>query len=198
MTLDHFISNYDMPGSVVLLLGKRDVLPEDKNLIEEIAALLTRSSKHLLFRSGNAGGADELFANGVASIDPERMEVITPYIGHRKKYADQYRNFSLDQIDLLTEPEILSYAKKNKTNQGLIERYEKGHRDKHGIKGAYLLRDTLMVVGAKSLCVPRASFGVFYDDLSNPKNGGTGHTMKICDAIGIPYLDQRIWKEWIK
>jgi hypothetical protein len=39
------------------------------------------------------------------------------------------------------------------------------------MKGAYLLRDTLMVVGAKSLNLKRVDFAIFYDDLIKPEMG---------------------------
>lgn len=87
--------------------------------------------------------------------------------------------------------------KNNKDNFNLIDRYEKGYRDRLAIKGAYLLRDTLMVVGTKDLDVPKATFAIFYDDFKKPKTGGTGHTMKMCNTLGIPLIDQSIWFDWL-
>lgn len=152
----------------------------------------------MMFRSGNSAGADELFAKGVAAVDPGRIEIVTPYKGHRKKYSQQFRNYSLDEIELAAEQDLLKYSKKIPANVNLIERYSHGYRDNVGIKGAYLLRDTLMVLGAKSLPLARASFALFYDDLIHPRTGGTGYTMKVCDSLEIPYVDQRIWRKWIK
>ena len=39
----------------------------------------------LSFRSGNASGADEAFTAGVIKVAPERIQIIAPYAGHRKK-----------------------------------------------------------------------------------------------------------------
>jgi len=197
MTLADFIAQYDHPGTVVLLLGKRKVIPAELHLLEELGAQLTSTTKHLLFRSGNAGGADSLFATGVASIDPGRMEVITPYEGHRKANATLFKSTSLDHVDLASEPDITYYARLNNPSVNLVDRYRDGFRDKSAMKGAYLLRDTLMVIGAQGLYIPKASFAIFYDDLIKPKDGGTGHTMRVCDSLEIPFIDQRVWMEWI-
>ena len=36
-----------------------------------------------------------------------------------------------------------------------------------------------------------ATFGIFYDDLDKPKEGGTGHTMNVCIQNNIPILTKR-------
>jgi hypothetical protein len=104
----------------------------------------------------------------------------------------------LDQLDLASEPDITYYSKKNNPSVNLVDRYENGFRDRSAMKGAYLLRDTLMVVGAKGLNVPRATFAIFYDDLKKPRTGGTGHTMNVCESLGIPFIDQREWLSWLE
>ena len=86
MTLQEFIKQYDYQGSIVLLEGKRDVLPADRQFLITIGQLLASQTKYILFRSGNASGADEYFSQGVTSINAQRLQVITPYSGHRKKY----------------------------------------------------------------------------------------------------------------
>ena len=192
-----FVAQYDQPEIVVLLLGKRKIVPGEQHLLEDLGAKLASTTKHILFRSGNAGGADELFAAAVSKVNQDRIEVVTPYLGHRKKYSEQYKTISLDQIDLASEPELTYHAKKDNPSVNLVKRYENGFRDYTAMKGAYLLRDTLMVVGAQGLNVPKASFAIFYDDLTKPKDGGTGHTMRVCSSLGIPFIDQRVWLEWI-
>ena len=65
------------------------------------------------------------------------------------------------------------------------------------MKGAYLLRDTMMVVGAKSLNLKRVDFAIFYDDLIKPEMGGTGFTIKVCKSLDIPYINQSVWFKWL-
>lgn len=70
-----------------------------------------------------------------------------------------------------------------------------GSRDGNAMKAAYIIRDTVKVIGAEG--IPPASFGIFYDDLSKPGTGGTGHTMSVCREAGIPLIDQRVWMAWL-
>jgi hypothetical protein len=79
-------AKYDVAGSIVLLEGKREVLPEDEQKLVELGRMLAKNTELMRFRSGNAPGSDELFSRGVAEIDTSRLEVITPYSGHRAKY----------------------------------------------------------------------------------------------------------------
>ena len=55
--------------------------------------------------------------------------------------------------------------------------------DRFAIKAAYILRDTIKAIGSNEIAA--ATVGIFYDDLSNPRCGGTGHTMKICEQNAI-------------
>lgn len=86
MTLPTFIATYDQPAAVVLLQGNRDVCPGDGPTMQAAATLLARSTQHMRFRSGNAGGADAFFAAGVVAVDPARLEVVTSYSGHHRAY----------------------------------------------------------------------------------------------------------------
>ncbi len=191
MTLKQFIIEFDKPNSIVLLEGKRDVLEADEKKLQELGKLLASKTKHIIFRSGNAPSADQFFSDGVCSIDSKRLQVLTPYDGHRKKTNYAYDTISLDTINLAAEPEIIYQSKQNKKTEKLIDKYVSGERDRFSIKAAYILRDTIKAIGQAS------SFGIFYDDLSNPKAGGTGHTMDICLKNNIPILDQSSWFSWL-
>lgn len=197
MDLSGFIETYDHKGVVILLLGKRKVIVEDSDKLVQFAQKLTKMTKHITFRSGNASGADELFKLGVSSVDSQRIELVTPYKGHRNKSSSEYNIISLDSIDLISEPDIIYYSKLNKKNIRIIDRYLDCYKDKFAMKGAYLLRDTLMVVGAKRLNIPKANFAIFYDDLLKPNSGGTGHTMNVCDSLKISFINQKVWMKWI-
>ena len=195
MELGAFIEAYDKDGCIVLLEGKREVLSEDRPHLVRLGALLAASTTRMRFRSGNAKGADELFSSGVASVDRQRLQVVTPYAGHRKSRNQAGEVFNLGAIDLAAEPEVVYQTKTNKSLQGLVDRYVAGDRGSLAIRAAYLIRDTVKVIGAAG--IPRAGFAIFYDDLSKPGEGGTGHTMAICRLNGLPYIDQRTWLGWL-
>ena len=195
MTLQEFLKGYDREGAIVLLEGKRDVREEDKPRLIAIGSLLAARSQWIIFRSGNAGGSDELFAEGVAAVDSRRMQVILPYTGHRKKQNKAYESIALDDIDLTTEPEVVYLSKGNEKTKKLIDPFVAGKKDRFTAKAAYIIRDTVKVVGTKS--IPPADFGIFYDDLAAPMQGGTGHTMRVCIERQVPLIDQRTWFGWL-
>ena len=79
----------------------------------------------------------------------------------------------------------------------MIDKYVGGAKDRFSIKAAYIIRDTVKVTGTQSGVAP-TTFAFFYDDEQNPKTGGTGHTMEICELNKVPYLTQKVWMEWLK
>ena len=196
LTLQKFISQYDVPGAVVLLEGKRKVLDEDKEGLYALGKLLASKTTHMIFRSGNAPGSDALFSEGVVSVAPKRLQVITPYRNHREKTNLAYDSISLDDIDLVEEDEIIYQSKSNKKTSHLIDKYADGERNRFTSKAAYIIRDTVKALGTAN--IPPATFGIFYDDLKNPISGGTGHTITICIRNKIPVADQTIWFGWLE
>jgi len=128
-------------------------------------------------------------------VDQKRFQVITPSSGHRKKHNKAYKTFSLSDIDLVSESEIVYQSKKHKETEKLIDPFVNGERNKIIIKAAYIIRDTIKVIGTKK--IRPANFGIFYDDLSNPMQGGTGHTMNICKLNNVPMINQTIWFNWL-
>ncbi len=196
MTLSEFLQQYDKAGSIVLLEGKRTVLEEDKAKLRELGRLLAASTQFMTFRSGNADGSDQFFSEGVAAVDHKRLQVITPYSGHRKKTNKAYDTVALDQINLGAEPEVIYQSKQNKKTEKLIDQYVAGERDRYAIKAAYILRDTIKAIGTEAIAP--ATFGIFYDDLSDPMSGGTGHTMNVCLQNNIPIFNQEVWFSWLE
>ena len=174
-----FLKHFDQPGSIVLLEGKRKVLPEDATRLMQLGRLLVENSSYMRFRSGNATGADELFSAGVAARDASRLEVIKPYASHRNAAMVAGENYSLDEIDLAAEAEVIYH-----TSNALT------------IKAAYIIRDTVKVTGTVSGIKP-ATVALFYDDLQKPLQGGTGHTMRTCQGLKIPYCNQTSWFQWL-
>jgi len=195
MTLIEFISKFDFDNSVVLLEGKRNVLEADKEKLTALGKLLAQKTEKIIFRSGNADGSDLYFSNGVTSVDNKRLQVITPYSDHRKKTNQAYDTISLDDIDIASAPDVIFQSKSNKKTEKLIDKFVSGDKDRFTIKAAYIIRDTIKVIGTET--IKPATFGIFYDDLSNPLTGGTGHTMHVCKQNNIPYINQEVWFKWL-
>ena len=196
MTLSKFTTQYNSKNTIILLEGKRNVLDLDKEKLIQLGNLLATHLPLATFRSGNAVGADFYFSQGVLQVAPERLQVITPYDNHRQKANNAYKTISLDDIDLANEPEVVYQSKNNKKTKSLIDKYVDGAKDRFAIKAAYIIRDTVKVTGTNS-GIPPVNFAFFYDDEQNPKTGGTGHTMAICDINNVPYLTQSVWVKWI-
>lgn len=196
MDLETFIKKYDFEGSIVLLEGKRNVLEEDKQKLFALGKLLTEKTKNILFRSGNASGSDAYFSEGVCILDPNRLQAIIPYTTHRKKHNKAHYTQSLDNINIAEEGDVVYQSKANKNMSKLIDKYVEGHINRYTLKAAYIIRDTVKAIGTKD--IPPATFGIFYDDLKNPMQGGTGHTMSVCEKNNIPIVNQTIWMDWLK
>ncbi len=134
MRLEQFIKEYDKESSIVLLEGKRNVLPEDETKLTALGELLASRTAKMIFRSGNAEGADHFFSLGVTSIDNKRLQVITPYDGHRQKNNYAYATFSLDKVDLAAETDVVYQSKNNKRAERLIDQYVSGERNRFSVK----------------------------------------------------------------
>lgn len=196
MELSEFIETYNCKKNIILLEGKRNVLESDKEKLIQLGNLLATCLPLVTFRSGNADGADFYFSKGVLQVAPERLQVITPYENHRQKTNMANETISLDNIDLLNEPDVVYQSKNNKKTKSLIDKYVAGAKDRFSIKAAYIIRDTVKVIGTNS-GIPPINFAFFYDDEQNPKTGGTGHTMEICEMNNVDYLTQKQWYNWI-
>ncbi len=196
LTLDRFIKQYDREDAVVLLEGKRKVEENDAEKLIKLGSILACRTQHMIFRSGNAPGADELFCRGVASVDADRLQTVIPYTGHRQEQNLASDIISLGSIDLAEESELIRQTLLNKKNSSLIKDYVRGIINRYTIKATYLIRDTLKVIGTKK--IKKASFAIFYDDLENGMSGGTGHTMMICMHNKVPFINQTVWLEWLE
>ena len=184
-------------NGIILLEGKRTVLEDDKIKLINIGKLLAAKMPNATFRSGNAEGSDFYFSQGVASVNPKQLQVITPYANHRKKYNLADTVFPLDSIDLAKEPEIVYHSKNHKSTKSLVEKYVNGIQNGYTIKGAYIIRDTIKVLGTQS-GIPPISVGLFYEDLSNPMQGGTGHTQRVCLDNAVPLFNQETYFSWLE
>ena len=164
MTLKEFIEQYDLDDSIVLLEGKREVTDADKEKLKALGFLLASRTERITFRSGNAEGADQFFSDGVTTVNPKRLQVITPYSGHRQKNNNAYSTISLDEINITSESDVLYQSKNNKKTNNLIDKYAAGEKNRFTIKAAYIIRDTIKAIGTAQ--IKPATFGIFYDDLN--------------------------------
>lgn len=195
MTLNDFLSEFDKQGSVVLLEGKRNVAEEDIPKLTALGTLLAERSSFIKFRSGNATGSDEYFSMGVAAVNPDKLESVTPYAGHRKTKVLTKNIIALDDLNMQDETELITQSCANKKMAEQVKQYANGNITKISIKAAYIIRDTLKVIGASG--ISPASFGIFYDDLEKPISGGTGHTIKTCRKNNIQEINQTVWFNWL-
>ena len=80
---------------------------------------------------------------------------------------------------------------------GLIEAYRAdGRQTALGAKGAYLVRDTLKVVGDPANGLAPATAGLFFVREADPLSGGTGHTIRVCLEHNVPVVTQAVWLHW--
>jgi hypothetical protein len=195
MTIQEFRNLAVGDPPAVLLEGRRAISDLDASLARGFANRLAREFVSLRFRSGNAEGSDEAFSAGVAEVDASRLQVIAPYASHRKKvrYADALysspESLSTVQEAAITEATVAATPR----NANVV--YKRTGSPKLAAKAAYLIRDTMKVVGHSEEFGPPVC-GLFYVDLSDPEAGGTGHTIRVCRQHGIPVAFQDSWMHW--
>jgi len=200
MTLDDFITRVkSQKRPVVLLEGTRNVPVKDRDQLVRLGESLAFLLPEVVFRSGNAQGADEAFSSGVCRRRASGLQYVVPYLSHRMKTRDKAAGVvSLDQVP---DSEISSIMEKtvqaSPDYAGLVKLYLRhGEWDRHTIKLRYLFRDTLKVVGSPALGMPPAICGIFYVNESSPFSGGTGHTIRVCTENNLFVVDQKTWFQW--
>lgn len=193
-TLDQWVKR--SPDGVVLLEGRRDIPAGAALKATQVSALLALRYPHLRFRSGKAEGADAAFSGGVAQVDSQRLQIITPYPGHRK--SAQYPG---GDLCITRGSERRTKTHDNGTNR---------HRDTaqcwfgetgrqvwpRRAKAAYLIRDTIKVAGGSDE-FPKPICALFYVNPTNTMAGGTAHTVRVCEKAGIPTVFQDAWAHWV-
>jgi len=196
MILNDFILTMQKRESPVILLeGTRDVPEKDQSRLTELGALFAKELPQAIFRSGNADGSDTLFARGVESVDPTRMQLVIPTAGHRKKnrHPDSLV-VSLSEVSAVHE-EAVAYHTNEATpkNSRIIDKRNEVPQLK--TKARYLMRDTLKVLGDPENSLAPASAAIFYTK-PDPMSGGTGHTIRVCRQHNVPVFLQADWWLW--
>jgi hypothetical protein len=185
------------PHGVILLEGRRTISPEDASLAMGTASFLAERFPRARFRSGNATGSDEAFSEGIARVDPSRLQVVAPYHGHRMKFRYDGAQYSSPEEMSILQDEEVAYRTIQATpkNRRLIE--GRSGAGPLAAKARYLIRDTMKVTG-HSTEFPAPVCALFYVHLDDPMDGGTGHTIRVCEQEGIPYFFQDIWRTWVE
>lgn len=192
--LQMILGKADAP--VILLEGTRALPEGDAAKLEVIARRLAEAYPRARFRTGNAEGADAAFARGVATVDPERLEYVLPYGGHRKKaLASKSYQITLTDLPKVAEDRAArDTAEASPAYGSLLAKRETV--PSVGAKARYLLRDTLKVTGSPENGLPPATVGLFYVNIRDPMKGGTGHTIRVCRRRGVPVAFQEDWMGW--
>lgn len=188
--IDYIISNSYSP--VVLLEGRRKVKQGDGQLLTDFARRFALAYPSVIFRTGNADGSDTYFARGVAKVDPARVQYVVPYASMKQK--NRVEGASILSYDELSKAEdkTINYLSSdvNPDNQGLFEYARKVPNGKAAAKAKYLLRDTLKVTGSEDAGYSKPVIGFFYVDPATPLDGGTGHTIRVCQKLNVPVITQ--------
>ncbi|MFP4292506.1 MAG: hypothetical protein ACLFQ0_12800 [Cyclobacteriaceae bacterium] len=193
-----YVNELNNAQPIILMVGKRKVSLSEEASLVRIASRLASDLPHCLFRSGNAGGADTLFTEGVLATAPERMQLVLPYSSHKKGSRNSQSSYYALEPAQLAEDDPVVYKTKelHPDSRRMIPGYLAGEKNRLTAKAPYLLRDTLMVLGDQSLGLAPASAAIFYDDLGKPMQGGTGLTIRLCRQQGILVKNQLAWMKW--
>ncbi|MBA2436638.1 MAG: hypothetical protein H0V54_16420 [Chthoniobacterales bacterium] len=187
----------DASSPVVLLEGTRELSTGQAPFLTSLAAHLARTFPHARFRTGNAKGCDEAFATGVASVDATRIEFVLPYSTHRNKQRPtESATTAIDDISSERVQELVDATLKASPH---YQRVAVNYREckthpRQRATAQLLLRDTLKVTGTDTM--PRPTAGIFYVHAADPDRRGTGHTMRVCRAQGVPVINQFQWLKW--
>lgn len=193
---NELVSQHTRP--VILVEGTRDLPATVRPKLVAFGRWLAETYPHAIFRTGNAKGSDEAFAEGVRAVDPSRLEFVLPYAGHRRQAASTgSRRVALSDLPPEIEWTMCGHTEQASPEYGSL--LAKRHRvPKLKAKAGYLLRDTLKVSGADVADLHKAVFGIFYVNLADPMKGGTGHTIRVCRTLDVPVAFQDEWMQWVE
>lgn len=190
------LSGVSLP--ILLLEGTRKVPDSLRPVLTATARRLAETFPQATFRSGNAPGADEAFALGVAAVPGARLELIlpTPGMGRARRPA------AAACISLHDLPDSERRHLAEASTRATPDCHRLFHLFLHGPannpaygKSLYLVRDALKVLGSPALGLPPATAALFYTNPASPTTGGTGHTIRLCQQNHVPVLTQETWMQ---
>lgn len=196
-SLSNLLLNHEKP--VLLLEGTRKISLTDFTRVVQFGEFIARQFPNCIFRSGNASGSDDAFAQGVRKVAPDRMQIVLPKLDSGKSRLDK-RDYvlALEDVTHAEEKQII-YESKRATpkNKRLFEAYELQQDGLMKQKSLYLLRDTLKVLGSPENNLAPIAAGIFFVNEDDPESGGTGHTMRVCRQNNVPVFKQDDWMNWM-
>ncbi len=185
---------------VLLVEGTRQVPADAFARLVALGEWLARRYPAAVFRTGNASGADEAFANGVARADAQRLEYVLPYATMRRRHTHPAaRRVCLDDVSAAALQRLADVTSEASPQYARIVNYflQKPGKNRAVMQAAYLLRDTLKVLGDPTLKLAPATVGIFYINEADPLSGGTGHTIRVCRTARVPVVRQPDWLKWL-
>ena len=195
-TFERLISAAKHP--VVLLEGSRDVPRPVQQHMEALSARLMRTFSKLIARSGNAEGSDQAWARGVNAVDPKRLQLVLPVPNYKGAVID-----SDNEVMTLQEaPPEDFYSARTLTRANYVYGDRRGAEAYDGLppfKQTYLDRDALKVLGTTDYRGGRmkATAALFYINPAKKNGGGTGHTLRLCEAEKVAYFLSDDWMTWV-
>ena len=198
-SLHQHLSAQDRP--VILLEGTRKLPVQAHGQLQALTAWLCAEFPRAVFRSGNAEGTDAVFADAVAACDPARLELVLPHEGMgRKRRPPGARCVALKAMSDPDLTRVVAVTRQAGRDAGRLGDYYLAHRNGPSSaatsKATYLLRDTLKVTGSEALGLAPAALGIFFVNDADPTGGGTGHTIRVCEVLGVPVATQAEWGSW--
>ena len=198
-SLHQHLSAQDRP--VILLEGTRKLPAQAHGQLQALTAWLCAEFPRAVFRSGNAEGTDAVFADAVAACDPARLELVLPHEGMgRKRRPPGARCVALKAMSDADLTRVVAVTRQAGRDAGRLGDYYLAHRNGPSSaatsKATYLLRDTLKVTGSEALGLAPAALGIFFVNDADPTGGGTGHTIRVCEVLGVPAITQAEWGSW--
>jgi hypothetical protein len=79
---------------VVLLEGRRRIPTVNYSLAKRFGRILAATFPRAVFRSRNAEGSDQAFAEDVTDVDASKLRIVAPYATHSQRY--RYPDASYD------------------------------------------------------------------------------------------------------
>ena len=183
----------------VALEGSRTITHEAAEKMEKIAKILVTALPNLIVRSGNAEGSDIAWARGVNSVAPEKLELFVPHEKVPKKNivpGNRVITISDMPSDFMEYAKGLSCDNYLSTNGRQSGKAAWDRLRPH--QQIYLIRDVFKVTGVpfgKEKPI-KTHLALLYINTKKKNGGGTGHTKRICERLGVPVVEYETWKNY--
>ena len=185
---------------VVLLEGTRALPPAGADRLAALGSKLARLFPEAVFRTGNAEGSDTAFAGGVASVDAARIEYIVPHAGMgKKRRCTGSRSVDLSTLPVTAETRLEQFTVTASPQTARLVRHYRGGRPGLRQRGPRHLPAPRHAEGGRGRRGgPGAGLGgAVLREPGRSLAGGTGHTIRVCNALAVPVAFQHTWLRWL-